>query len=195
MKLLTALLSLLLAATASLGHAAVTEIAAVPGEPPTVITSAKLEMDNDGNHAWFVFSGEVRLTGNNLVMTCDRLEIRASRVADLDAPIGQLGRIRRIIATGNVIIEQEGRRATAGRAEVLPLEDRIVVTENPVLTDNQGTVSGERMVFLRGERRAIVEGGASGPARVTLPTLPNLGFPRDDSAAQPPPAQEPVIGR
>ena len=44
------------------------------------------------------------------------------------------------------------------------------------MIDAQGTVSGERMIFYRGERRAMVESGPSGPARVVLPAIPDLGF-------------------
>jgi len=158
--------------------------------PETVISSDRLEMDNDGDKSFFLFSDNVKLTGNNLVVTCDRLEIHADRTGDLDANIGQIGGIRQILAIGNVSISQEGRVARAGRAEVLPGEDKIVLTENPIVTDTQGTVSGERMTFYRGDRRAVVESGASGPARVTLPAMPDLGFMKDKEGAEEPPSVE-----
>jgi len=158
--------------------------------PETVISSDRLEMDNDGDKSFFLFSDNVKLTGNNLIVTCDRLEIHADRTGDLDANIGQIGGIRQILAIGNVSISQEGRVARAGRAEVLPLEDKIVLTENPIVTDTQGTVSGERMTFYRGDRRAVIESGASGPARVTLPAIPDLGFMKDKEGADEPPSVE-----
>ncbi len=158
--------------------------------PETVISSDRLEMDNDGDKSFFLFSDNVKLTGNNLIVTCDRLEIHADRTGDLDANIGQIGGIRQILAIGNVSISQEGRVARAGRAEVLPGEDKIVLTENPIVTDTQGTVSGERMTFYRGDRRAVVESGASGPARVTLPAMPDLGFMKDKEGAEEPQSVE-----
>ena len=153
--------------------------------PETVISSDRLEMKNDGDKSFFLFSDNVKLTGNNLVVTCDRLEVHADRTGDLDANIGQLGGIQQILAIGNVSISQEGRVARAGRAEVLPGEDKIVLTENPIVTDTQGSVSGESMTFYRGERRAVVASGASGPARVVLPAIPDLGFLDEEEEAAP----------
>jgi lipopolysaccharide transport protein LptA len=157
--------------------------------PQTVISSDRLEMENEGGKAFFVFSDNVKLTGNNLIVTCDRLEVHSNRTGDLDANFGKLGSIKQIVAVGNVSISQEGRTARAGRAEVIPAEDKIVLTENPIVIDTQGTVSGERMFFFRGERRAVVESGPSGPARVVLPAIRDLGFDgtEKDSATTPEP--------
>lgn len=162
----------------------------IAAAPETVISSDRLEMENDGEKAFFLFSDNVKLTGNNLMVTCDRLEIHADRTGDLEANVGQIGSIRQILALGNVTISQEGRVARAGRAEVLPGQDKIVLTENPIVTDTQGTVSGESITFFRGDRRAIVEGGATGPARVVLPAMPNLGF--GDEVEEPEPTGTPV---
>lgn len=160
--------------------------------PQTVISSDRLEMETDGEKAFFLFSDNVKLTGNNLIVTCDRLEVHSNRTGDLDANFGNLSSIEKIVALGNVSISQEGRTARAGRVEVIPAEDKIVLTENPIVTDAQGAVSGERMIFYRGDRRAVVESGSSGPARVVLPAIPNLGF--DDDAEEPaiPPEPEPA---
>jgi lipopolysaccharide transport protein LptA len=144
--------------------------------PQTVISSDRLEMETVGEKAFFLFSDNVKLTGNNLIVTCDRLEVHSDRTGDLDANFGKLSSIRQIVALGNVSISQEGRTARAGRVTVIPVEDKIVLTENPIVTDAQGSVSGERMIFYRGDRRAVVESGSGGPARVVLPAIPDLGF-------------------
>ena len=88
--------------------------------PQTVISSDRLEMENDGEKAFFLFSDNVKLTGNNLIVTCDRLEVHSNRTGDLDANFGKLGSIKQIVAVGNVSISQEGRTARAGRVEVIP---------------------------------------------------------------------------
>src|SRR5690625_7813683 len=69
----------------------------------------------------------------------------------------ELGRIQRIYAIGNVRVVQGDREATSGRAEVFPREGRVVLTENPVLRNEDGRVSGARITFLQGEGEAIVE--------------------------------------
>lgn len=163
------------------------EAAVSPDE--TVITGKRLEMQNDGQRAYFVFSEAVRLEGNNLTVTCDLLELYSERLDEAEETFGELGRIRLIVASGNVLIEQEGRTARAERAEVRPLEDKIVLTGNPVVTDAQGTVSGAKMTFFRGQQQgAIVESGEAGPVRVRLPMLPDLGYSPQQA---PPPPQPP----
>ena len=162
--------------------------------PQTVISSDRLEMETVGEKAFFLFSDHVKLTGNNLIVTCDRLEIHSDRTGDLEANFGKLSSIKQIIAIGNVSISQEGRTARAGRAEVIPAEDKIVLTENPIVTDAQGAVSGERMIFYRGDRRAVVESGPGGPARVVLPAIPDLGFDIDAEEPTASPEPEPQSG-
>jgi len=151
----------------------------------TIVTADRLEMKNTGVESHLIFIGNVHLTGTNLTMSCDRVEIYAEQVPDIRDPgkkatIGKIGAITKILATGQVRISQEGRTATAGRAEVMPLEDKIVLTEEPVVTDTeqQVTVSGSRMIFFRGEKAAQVDN-----PQVVGPALPNLGFPRDQKPA------------
>lgn len=143
---------------------------------PTVIDSDRAEMLMLEEETQFVFTDNVTVTATNLTVRCDRLEAYTSRD---EAARGDLDRI---LAMGNVRIEQEGRFATSGRAEVLLLEGVIVLTENPVLRNEQGSVSGDRITFYRGDSRVVVERGESRRARVVLPNLPDLGA---DAAERP----------
>lgn len=159
----------------------------------TIVTADRLEMKNTGVESHLIFIGNVHLTGTNLTVSCDRVEIYAEQVPDIRDPekkatIGKIGALTRILALGHVKISQEGRTATAGRAEVMPLEDKIVLTEEPVVTDTetQVTVSGTRMTFFRGEKAAQVEN-----PQVVGPALPNLGFPRDQKTGDTPGASSP----
>jgi lipopolysaccharide export system protein LptA len=149
--------------------------------PETVIEGDQLEMIATDDAAYFIFTDNIRVTGNNITMTCDRLEVVSAR--DEDDPPGTerlsgMGRIRVIIASGRVHVWQEGREATAGRAEVLPDEGQVILTESPVIRDEQGEVSGERIILYQGLERAVVESGPAHRARVVLPNIPDLGFPR-----------------
>lgn len=157
----------------------------VPGESEgssaseTVIEGDQLEMIADEREARFTFTDNIRVTGNNIVLTCDRLEVISSRPVeqrDSGERLAGMGRIRSIVASGRVHVTQEGREATAERAEVLPDEGRVILTGSPVIRDTQGEVSGERIVLYQGLERAVVESSIARPARVTLPTIPDLGF-------------------
>lgn len=163
------------------------ESAAMDDLAATVITSDSLEMISGSTVNRFFFTGSVIVTGNNLKATCDEMEVVSRRVSENPEPeggtIGQIGSIERIILKGNVVIQQAGRDARAGHAEILPIDGRVVLTENPVVTDAEGTVSGYRMELVKGERVARVFGAPEGGQRprVTLPTLPDLGYESDGS--------------
>ena len=155
---------------------------------PTVIDSEQLDMHSTDTLTTFVFNKKVVVTGTNLKLTCDRLEVITTRKGDPTATIGKLSRFKSLIAVGNVRIIQSDREAACGRAEVLPDDDKIILTDHPVVKDlaNGGTVTGPRMVLYRGERRAEVLGDDETGTRIILPAIKDLGFDRDQKPAPPP---------
>jgi lipopolysaccharide export system protein LptA len=146
----------------------------------TIITSERAEGRNSGVEAYFVFDENVHLTGTNLDVTCDKLEIWADSTPG-EKKIGGAGPIRRVLATGSVVIRQFGRKATAGRVEILPAEDVVILTENPVVTDATGTYAGERIRFFRGEQKLYID-----KPRIEGAPLPNMGFSKQPPAAETP---------
>lgn len=159
---------------------------------PTVIDSEQLDMHSTDTLTTFVFTKNVRVTGTNLRLTCDRLEVISTRQGDPTATIGKLGRFKSLIAEGSVHIVQSDREAACGRAEVLPDDDKIILTDHPVVKDlaNGATATGPRMVLYRGERRAVIEGADDAPSRIILPAIKDLGFDKDQKPA-PAPAEAP----
>ena len=148
----------------------------------TVIQSESLEMRSTPKRNYFYFQTNVRVEGNNLLLTCNNLEVTATRGGggdDPNATIGEFGTIESIVATGDVEILQAGRRAEADRAQVLPHLGKVVLTENPRVYDVHGEVSGWRITLLKNERRVVVENnpedGRQRPT-VVLSELPDLGF-------------------
>ncbi len=162
---------------------------------PTVIESEQLDMRSTDTLTTFIFSKKVVVTGTNLRLTCDRLEVITTRKGDPTATIGKLGRFKSLIADGNVYIVQSDREAACGRAEVLPDDDKIILTDNPVIKDlaNGATATGPKMVLYRGERRAVIEGAESAPTRIILPAIKDLGFDKEKEPkpATPPPDEAP----
>lgn len=156
----------------------------------TTVKADRLEMRNDGVESHYEFTGHIRITGTNLEITCDRLEIFAVSKPG-EKPEGRLpatGNIRRMLATGNVVIAQEGQKATCGTAEVLPGEEQIILTENPVVTDvaKDIVVKGTRM-FARRDRTIEIEN-----PEIVGPALPNFGPPAADAANPPAPTATPT---
>ena len=151
--------------------------------PLTVVRSESLEITSTPELNYFYFSDNVTITGNNLLVKCDNLEVTASRSGEAEATIGRIGVIKKIVAIGSVEIFQAGRAALAGRAELLPAEDKIILTDSPQILDRKATVSGWRITLLKGNRTAIVENNPDGTSgsrpTVVLDALPNLGFDED----------------
>ena len=113
-------------------------------------------------------------------------------VGDKTATLPTLDKFKYMLATGHVVITQADREATCGRAEVLPREDKVVLTENPVLIDHgtDWTTTGDKMTMLRGERRVIVE-----KSRVTGPAIRDLGYDKSPLPAPSVGDAKPVPGK
>jgi len=161
--------------------ACTTQILRAEEPPPTEITSTSLEMwsnpDSTETHA--IFTGNVTVTGNEIRLTCDRLEILAERIGDKTATIGKLDKFKFLIATGKVNIVQGDREASCGRAEVYPREDKIVLTDKPVVIDHSGptVATGDLIEMLRGQRRVT---GSN--VHITLPALKDLSYDKNQAA-------------
>lgn len=147
--------------------------AAEPVAQKTTLDCDHAEMWSVGDETRGICTGSVTLVGTDLKIVCDRLEFTAQGVGDKTATLPSLDKFKYMLATGHVIIVQSEREATCGRAEVLPREDKVVLTENPVLIDHgtDWTSAGEKITLLRGERRVIVD-----KSRVTGPALKNLSY-------------------
>ncbi len=157
----------------------------------TIVKADRLEATNSGVEGHYVFIGHVRITGTNLEINCDRLEIFSVSKPNTknEGTVPEAGNIRRMLATGHVTIAQEGREAACGVAEVLPPDDKIILTEQPVVTDTATgvTMKGTRMTGYRGQRSLEVEN-----PEVVGPALPNLGFPTTETPGAKPPATPPT---
>jgi hypothetical protein len=70
---------------------------------------------------------------------------------------------------------------------VLPLEEKIILTESPVVIDHSGpyTERGTRIILLRGQRRVIVENSV-----FQGPPIIDLGFDRKEPPPTPKPGTE-----
>ena len=143
-----------------------------PEEQPTEISSVKLEMWTTDTETRAIFTESVLVTGNNIRITCDRMEVVAHSIAEKDSTLGTMEKFKSLVATGNVHIIQGDREVTCGRADVFPGEDRLVLTEDPVVIDKTGPYisTGNRIILLRGERRILGDN-----VRTILPPIKDLG--------------------
>lgn len=138
----------------------------------TVIESESFDWRSSDTETTSVFTGRVVVTGTNMKLTCDRLEIVALRSGDPAATIGKIEGFKSLVATGNVRIIQGDREAACGRAEVLPGDNKILLTGSPVVVDHSvnWTWTGDELEMLRGERQIRGKN-----ARFTGPPIKDLG--------------------
>jgi lipopolysaccharide export system protein LptA len=161
--------------------------AATPAAVPqrTTLEADLLDMITTDTETRATFTGNVVLTGTNLRIACDRLEVIANRVGEKGDAIDTIEHFKYLLATGNVRILQDQREATCQRAEVLPLEETVVLTGEPVLIDKStdSIFAGEKISLLRGERQVIVE-----KPRFDGPDLKDMGANAKGSPAPATPA-------
>jgi lipopolysaccharide export system protein LptA len=164
--------------------------AATPAGPtaplvPTVVESGAAEMVSTEKETTFTFRDGVVVTGTNLKLTCDHLEIIARRTGDPAATFGKQENFKSLVARGNVHIVQSDREATCERAEVFPGDDKVVLSGSPKVrsVDGQYQASGPKMILHRGERRAEIVGDGGERPRLTLPALKDLGYEKEKPKA------------
>ena len=187
---------------------------AAPADPSqeTVIDSDALDMTAGDDVNNFRFSGNVRAVGKGMVLTCDHLNVIARRQGKSKGTIGRMNSVQSIVATGNVRMEQAGRVATAGRAEVSPDDGLVILSENPKIVDTKATIEGWKIVYNSRNKTAqvlptpgdqLAAGQKKARTKVTISenAIPKLDYeqvlgtdnkPADEPAATPPAPQTPA---
>lgn len=149
----------------------------------TVIESEQFDWRSTDTETIAVFTGRVVATTTNQRLICDRLEIVGTRRGEPDATIGKIEDFKSFVATGNVRIIQGDREAACGRAEILPGDNKILLTGSPVVVDHavNWTWTGDELEMLRGERQIRGKN-----VRFTGPPIKDLGVDLVPKPAAPP---------
>jgi lipopolysaccharide export system protein LptA len=67
--------------------------------------------------------------------------------------------IREIQAHGKVVVRKEGRVALSNDASYFSREEKIVLTGEARIIENESQIGGERIILFMRDDRSIVEGG------------------------------------
>ncbi len=151
--------------------------------PKTVIKSDKMELKSTDEKNYFYFDDNVRVIGTNLIVNCDHLEVVSGRSEESKVKIGKIGAVDKIVATGKVRIFQADRQAHAGRADLLPKEGKVILTDSPKVIDKGTEISGWKITLYKDQRKAVVEKNPDAPnterPTIILDAIPDLGFDPD----------------
>jgi lipopolysaccharide export system protein LptA len=115
---------------------------------PIVITSNSMEADKLGDTV--TFTGNVVLKKEGMTLTSD------SMVVFYDA---QSKNIREIDAYGNVVVRKEGRVAFSNKASYYSREEKIILTGDARIVENENQLGGETITLFMRDDRSVVEGG------------------------------------
>ena len=175
-RLLSALAAASLLPALALAQSATLQTTVIESDGPGEIVSTDTETT-------ITFRDNVRVTGTNMKLTCDYLEVVVVRTGDKTATLGKLDKFRSMLATGNVRMIQGEREAACGRAEVRPEEEKVILSGNPVVVDHdQNTrIAGEKITMLRGQRKVEVE-----KPILTAPPIKDLGVDKPSAPAATP---------
>ncbi len=133
----------------------------VAGKGRFVIDSDTMEVvsedEDDGEGNLIIFKGKV-VTREEFTLCSDEL-----RVTYNDA-----NEIKEIVAIGSVRLLQNGRVATAGRAEYDKEKRVIVFLDAPKISQCGDMVSGSKITYNMDSESAFIEGGEGGRVRALM---------------------------
>ena len=118
------------------------------GREPIAITSARMEATKLGDKVTFI--GEVTLKKEDITLYADTLTVFYNT---------RTKGLREIEALGNVVVRREGRVALADKAVYYSRDEKIVLTGDARIIENENQLGGERITLFVRDDRSIVEGG------------------------------------
>ncbi len=140
--------SLLMAAAAVLLMSTTSAAQGRKTDEPIVITSNRMEAEKLGDKV--TFQGNVTLKKEGMTLSSE------SMVVFYDAGTKD---IREIEAYGNVVVHKEGRVAYSNSASYFSREEKIVLTGDARVIENENQIGGEKITLFMRDDRSIVEGG------------------------------------
>jgi lipopolysaccharide export system protein LptA len=124
---------------------------------PIDITSDRVETYSKEN--LIIFKGNVIARQKDVVIYADSIEALVIE--------GGKG-IERVLASGNVKLQQGLRVASCQKAVFYNLDQKIFLTGDPKVSEGDNMVSGEEIVFDLAQNKVEVKGGAGGRGKAKI---------------------------
>jgi lipopolysaccharide export system protein LptA len=107
------------------------------------------------------FQGNVEASQGDFLIRSETLRIYYKRGAEKDPSTGDEESIRKVVATGNVRIDADDKKATSDKAEYTPEDGTLILTgPDSTLVSDKNSITGSRITLHRESRQLKVEGGA-----------------------------------
>jgi lipopolysaccharide export system protein LptA len=132
----------------SLAAASHAQQPAKKAQEPIVITSNRMEAEKLGDKVTFI--GKVILKKEGMTLSSDRM-IVFYQASSKD--------VREVEAHGNVQVSKEGRVALSNDASYYTREEKVVLTGDARIIENDNQLNGEKIVLFMRDGRSVIEGG------------------------------------
>jgi lipopolysaccharide export system protein LptA len=124
---------------------------------PIDVTSDKVEARWKENLV--IFKGNVIARQKDMVIYADSLEVTTNEDGK---------GIERAVAGGNVKIQQGSRVAHCQKAVFYNLDQKLILTGDPKVSEGENVVLGDEIIFLIDKNRVEVKGGPSGRGKAKI---------------------------
>ncbi|MGC1371561.1 MAG: LPS export ABC transporter periplasmic protein LptC [Candidatus Sulfotelmatobacter sp.] len=129
------------------------------------ITSARLTYTDAQRQARY--EGGVTAKGQDFSATADTADayLEPRYQAHTNQQPSGAGRLQRLVANGNVLIQQRGRKAEGQKLVYTAADEKFVLTGGPpsIFDAERGKITGVSLTFFQADDRVLVEGEASTP--------------------------------
>lgn len=136
---------------------------------PVTITSKRLTYTDDQHRAHF--EGGVVARGADATVTAALADafLVPRGAGSSEKAAGTQGQLDRIVAEGNVVVQEPTRRATGNRLVYTASEDKFVMTGGPpsIFDAEHGKITGDSLTFYKRDDRVLVEGRETSPTVTT----------------------------
>jgi outer membrane protein assembly factor BamD len=135
-----------------------------PGGAEFVDTSQPIDVISDRVETYskenvIIFRGNVVARQKDIVIYADSIEAKVIKDGK---------GIERVLASGNVKVQQGLRVASCQKAVFLNLDQKIILTGEPKVSEGDNMVSGEEIVFDLARNQVEVKGGAGGRGKAKI---------------------------
>ncbi len=132
---------------------------------PINVTSDRLSYVDSDRKA--VFSGNVQLRGEDFTMSASTVQVLLANRGQGGAQAGN--QLDRIVAQGDIVIQQPSRRATGSQLVYTGQDQKFVLTGAPgkkpsIFDAEHGQISGDSLTFYTHDGRVLVGSGETSPS-------------------------------
>jgi lipopolysaccharide export system protein LptA len=134
---------------------------------PVAINSARLTYTDSERKVHL--EGGVVAKGADVTITSKQADVFLLPRSSGDSSKGGSSQLDRIVAEGDVVIQQPNRRATGQKLVYAAHDDMFVLTGGPpsIFDAEHGKITGDSLTFYRRDDRVLVEGMGTSPAITT----------------------------